>query len=337
MRRSALHALTVTALIGLAACGEAPPVEATSADIAAPGPGLQQVSFTGVGDPATGRLQIFMGPQASIGTITEDKDGSAATVTADTAQVYGPTRSPSSPRAASGYPAGCSNTAALGMVANVEVFSGFKEQLRNVYARITSVSGGQTFCTRATPGGHRAARSAPTPGSTSTSRSTAGTSPSAIKRSGPVGPEPARQWRPSGSAATLCAEVIPAPPDLRRAGGQPRHPICHAQAPASPSPGPTIRGPTEGPRANGYRRGAPERRRLPDRYAMRERRDCCRAHRLRSGALPSRRPTTPTDPSTGEPQATGLATPGDSGTSGHSRAPSSCPERGPPGLLEARS
>lgn len=130
-------------LATLAGCGEVP-------QVAAPGPHLQQLSFTGIAEPATGRFQVVTGPQAAIGKVTEDKDGNPATVTAGTAQVYG-----SSVTFASGgvgYPAACNAGSPLVMTANVEVFSGFTEQLRNVYARITSKSGGQTFCTVASVG-----------------------------------------------------------------------------------------------------------------------------------------------------------------------------------------
>jgi hypothetical protein len=110
-----------------------------------PGPELQQLSFTGFAEPATGRFQVVTGPQAAIGKITEDKDGNPATVTAGTAQIYG-----SSVAFASGgvgYPAVCNADSPLVMSASVEIFSGFTEQLRYVYARITSKSGGLTFCT----------------------------------------------------------------------------------------------------------------------------------------------------------------------------------------------
>lgn len=83
-----------------------------------------------------------------MGVITTDKDGNAATVAADTAQVYASTVSFAS--GGSGYPAACNTNSFQVMFGNVEVFSGFKEQLRNVYARLTTLTGGQTFCSKAT-------------------------------------------------------------------------------------------------------------------------------------------------------------------------------------------
>jgi hypothetical protein len=148
MIRSAIRALFLLPLAMLTACGEAPlePVASPPAGDTTPGAQLQQVSFAGVADPSTGRLQILTGPLAAIGVITEDKDGNPATVTAGTAQVYGPSVTFAS--GGVGYPAVCNKSSPMVMSANVEVFSGFKEQLRNVYARITTVSGGQTFCSK---------------------------------------------------------------------------------------------------------------------------------------------------------------------------------------------
>jgi hypothetical protein len=197
------------ALALVAACGEAPPTGTASpaeGDATLP-PGLQRISFTGVADPATGRLQIFMGPQAAIGLIPEDADGNAATVTADNAQLYAPSVSYVA-NGGTGYPPAC--TAPLVMVANVEVFSGFKEQLRNVYARITDKSTGPTFCTVATPG-----TIAPPAGSYSGlylyEPLNNGTAPSAIRRT--------VQWSLNlldmsafWFSGDLWAEVIPQPP-----------------------------------------------------------------------------------------------------------------------------
>jgi len=207
MTRFKAPALYVALLAGVTACGEVPRDQAISPADVAPAPDLQRVSFTGVADPATGRLQIFIGPQAAIGAILEDADGNSATVTPDRAQVHAPSVSyvaSGSP----GYPAAC--TAPLVMVANVEVFSGFKEQLRNVYARITDKSTGPTFCALATPG-----TIAPPAGSYSGlylyEPLNDGTAPSAIRRT--------VQWSMNlvdNSAfwfsGDLWAEVIPQPP-----------------------------------------------------------------------------------------------------------------------------
>jgi hypothetical protein len=122
-----------------AGCGEAP--QATVE--AAPSPMLQHVSFTAVADPAAGKFQIVNGPQALFAPVTQDHDGNANTVASGSAQIY-------SPQVAfvtgSAIPSGCNTGSAQVMTADVEVFSGFTEQLRNVYVRIISRSGGQTFC-----------------------------------------------------------------------------------------------------------------------------------------------------------------------------------------------
>jgi predicted small lipoprotein YifL len=157
MTRFTSRTLCACLLAAVTGCGEAPPADAPPTDTSAPGAALQQVSFTGIGDPATGRLQIIMGPQAAIGQvpqaaigqIPEDSDGNAGTVAANKVQVYGPAVSFVA-QGGTGYPSTCTGPQA--MVANVELYSGFKEQLRNVYARITSKSTGPTFCTVATPG-----------------------------------------------------------------------------------------------------------------------------------------------------------------------------------------
>ena len=212
MNRFTAPAVCACLVLGLTACGEAPPADATSVDIASPGPGLQQVSFTGVGDPATGRLQIFMGPQAAIGTIAEDSDGSASTVAANTAQVYNPAAATFIAHGGTGFPATCLNTAAFAMVADVEVWSGFTEQLRNVYVRINGSSAGLSFCNSAAPGAI-----APPAGTYSGlyfyQPLNAGTAPSAIRR---MATTPWNVNIPSSApfyfSGDVWAEVIPAPP-----------------------------------------------------------------------------------------------------------------------------
>jgi hypothetical protein len=210
MSRFATRTVSAAALALLVACGEAPPSETsgTSPTEAAPGPGLQPISFTGVAEPATGRLQIFMGPQAAIGRITEDADGNAGTVTTGTAQVYGANVTFAS--GGVGYPAGCNTGAAYAMIANVDVRSGFTEQLRNVYARMTSMSSGPSFCTTASAGGFGASLN-PNVGLYLYQPLNSGGSPSAINRS--------LQWAmnlpdnsPYWFTGELWAEVIPAPP-----------------------------------------------------------------------------------------------------------------------------
>ncbi len=202
MNRLVIRTICVAALGAVSACGATPLSDFPQA--AVPGQPLQHASFTGVADPVTGRLQIFMGPQAAIGAIPEDSDGSASTVAADKAQVYSPTVSFIA-MGGPGYPAACTGPQA--MVANVEVFSGFKEQLRNVHARITSRSAGPTFCAVASPGAI-APPGAPYIGLYFYQPLDNGTSPSLIKRS--------VQWSlnlldnsPFFFSGDLWAEVIP--------------------------------------------------------------------------------------------------------------------------------
>jgi len=136
-------------------------------------------------------------------------------VAANKAQVYGSTVTFAS--GGVGYPAGCSTSSPWAMAADVEVFSGFPEQLRNVYARITSQSAGPTFCATATPG-----PIAPPAGSYSGlyfyQPLNNGTSPSLIKRS--------LQWsmnlpnnNPFWFSGDLWAEVIPGPLTLTTSSG----------------------------------------------------------------------------------------------------------------------
>jgi hypothetical protein len=186
MNRLLIRSLFMAVVAGLSACGEAPQEETPPAQFPMPMQSAQQVSFTGYSDPVTGRLQIFMGPQAggaagplaAIGQVPEDADGNVTTATAGTAQVYGAAVGFAS-RGGTGYPAGC--TGATTMYSSVAILSGFTEQLRNVYARMTAVSNGQTFCNNATPG----AIAPPTPnvGLYFYQPLNAGASPSAISRS----------------------------------------------------------------------------------------------------------------------------------------------------------
>jgi hypothetical protein len=151
MNRILSSTLSVALVAGLAACGDTPlgGTSSSPSGDTVPGASLQQLSFTGVVEPASGRFQIITGPQAAIGVITEDANGDPATATAATAQVYGATVD-FALQGGAGYPAGC--TGAQVMYSDVEVLSGFTEQLRNVYARMTQVSGGQTFCNTSAPG-----------------------------------------------------------------------------------------------------------------------------------------------------------------------------------------
>lgn len=148
MNRSAIRALFLATAAAVSACGEAPPGDFPQAGDPGSSPNLQRIPFTGVVEPASGRIQIIMHSQA-VGVIPTDKDGNATTVAANTAQVYGANVLFAS--GGVGYPAACNAGAPQVMYSNVEVFSGFKEQVRTVYARLTTVSGGQTFCGKATP------------------------------------------------------------------------------------------------------------------------------------------------------------------------------------------
>ena len=137
-------------LLLLAGCGASPEVNPSSPG-APPNQNLQEFPFTGVIDPVSGRLRLVTGPQAALVGITEDQNGDPNTVAPGTAQIWGPVVTFAS--GGVGYPAGCNTAAPMVMSADVEVFSGFNEQLRNVYARIDFVSGGQTFCTKASVSG----------------------------------------------------------------------------------------------------------------------------------------------------------------------------------------
>lgn len=140
MNRPVSRVLCVGLTAFLAACGEAPPAPSETAAPAV----MQHLRFTAVAEPSTGRLQFATGPQALFVPIAQDGNGNAATVDAGKVQIYSPTASFAA--GGVGYPSGCSPASPFLMFADVEAFSGFNEQLRNVYVRITSVSGGQTFC-----------------------------------------------------------------------------------------------------------------------------------------------------------------------------------------------
>lgn len=143
MNRLALTALCLAALAGVSACGEAPTSDFPQAGDPGPGPNLQRLSFTGVAEPATGRLQLVMEPRA-IGRIPESADGNVLAVAVNTVQVYGGSVAFVSNNAL--YPAGCNPASPQLMLADVEIFSGFTEQLRNVYANLTATSSGPTAC-----------------------------------------------------------------------------------------------------------------------------------------------------------------------------------------------
>jgi hypothetical protein len=123
----------------VAGCGEAPQPEEAN-----PEPVQQHMTFTAVAEPAAGRFQIITQPQAVLGVIPQDANGNAATADSGKVQLYGATVSFAS--GGVGYPTGCATTSPQVMFSDVELLTGFKEQLRNVYVKITSVSGGQTFC-----------------------------------------------------------------------------------------------------------------------------------------------------------------------------------------------
>ena len=69
VNRHVYRTLLVAASSAWLACGQAPPADLAPAVAA---PRLQAIEFTGSASPATGRFQIATGPQAAIGTITED-------------------------------------------------------------------------------------------------------------------------------------------------------------------------------------------------------------------------------------------------------------------------
>jgi len=145
MRRSPSRRLLSALLGAVTACGVAQSDAAsTPRGEAFPSPDFRPISFTGVAEPATGRLQLFMGPQAALSQIPESADGNALSVGSGTVQVYAPTVSFISNNSL--YPAGCNTGSPMLMQADVEVLSGYAEQLRNVYANVSDQSSGPTFC-----------------------------------------------------------------------------------------------------------------------------------------------------------------------------------------------
>lgn len=140
MNRSVTRLLCVGLTAFTAGCGQAPPAPSEAAAPAV----KQHVSFTAVAEPAAGRFHFVTQPQAALGVITQDKNGDPNTVTAGALQLYSSNVAFAS--GGVGYPSGCLTSSPQVMFADVQVFSGFNEQLRNVYVKITSVSGGQTFC-----------------------------------------------------------------------------------------------------------------------------------------------------------------------------------------------
>jgi hypothetical protein len=140
MNRLAFPALCALLLAVQAGCGAEPE---TSSGTPSPLQGLQPIPFSGVVDPAAARMQLVAAPQAALGVIPEDNNGNPATVAVGTVQVYGP-----SVAFTNTIPGGCTSGGATYMTSSVQVFSGFTEQLRNVYAKITTLSGGQTFCNK---------------------------------------------------------------------------------------------------------------------------------------------------------------------------------------------
>jgi hypothetical protein len=139
MYRQFARTLCLGAIAVVAGCGEAP-----QAPSEAPAPVQHRISFTAVAEPAAGRFQIVAGPLATLGLMTQDSNGNPATADSGKVQLYGATVSFAS--GGVGYPSGCLTTSPQVMFSDVELRTGFNEQLRNVYVKITSVSGGQTFC-----------------------------------------------------------------------------------------------------------------------------------------------------------------------------------------------
>jgi hypothetical protein len=208
MRRCASAMLAVGLSAGLIACGAPQGASSSPTAQAFPAPRLQPISFTGFADPITGQLQVLVAPHAALATIPESADGNVLTVAPDSVQVYGASVSYASNPAL--YPATCNPAAPLVMTADVEVFSGFTEQLRNVYARMTTVSSGSSFCAPTTPPIAFANELGGNFGLYLYQPLDAGPTPSAIKRN--------VQWAinlPDNSAfwftGEIWAEVIPGP------------------------------------------------------------------------------------------------------------------------------
>jgi hypothetical protein len=144
--------VSVLLLAVLSGCGGAPaPAEPASWPVR-----LESFPFSGLADPASGRLELRAVPQAALQPITEDRNGTPGVAAPNTLEIYGATVSFAAGNV--GYPAGCNPAAPMVMRSDVQVTSGFaSQQLRNVYARITQLSAGPTFCTVASAGSFAAA------------------------------------------------------------------------------------------------------------------------------------------------------------------------------------
>jgi hypothetical protein len=147
MARQTSRIVALFALALLAACGSAP----TPAEQATWPVRLESFPFSGLADPASGRFRLRAGPQAALTNILEDANGTPGVAAPNTLEIFGATVSFAAGNV--GYPAGCNPAAPMVMRSDVKVTSGFaSQQLRNVYARITSISAGPTFCTVASAG-----------------------------------------------------------------------------------------------------------------------------------------------------------------------------------------
>jgi hypothetical protein len=127
------------ALLLAVGCGAAPQPSPASPEAV-----QQHFAFTAVAEPSAGRFQIIQAPLAALTKITQDKNGDPATATDATVQIYSTNVAFAS--GGVGYPSGCNIKSPQIMFADVDLLTGFNELLRNAYVRITSVSGGQTFC-----------------------------------------------------------------------------------------------------------------------------------------------------------------------------------------------
>jgi hypothetical protein len=139
MYRQLIRACCAGTVALVTACGEAPqPVQAS------PEPVQQHMIFTAFAEPAAGRFQIIQGPRPALSKITQDKNGDPATAAGATVQIFSSNVAFAS--GGVGYLSGCNTQSPQIMYADVDLLTGFNEMLRNTYVRITSVSGGQTFC-----------------------------------------------------------------------------------------------------------------------------------------------------------------------------------------------
>jgi hypothetical protein len=108
-------------------------------------------TFTGYADPSNGLLVIIpesgspINVRAALGTITEDSNGKAYAAATNTVEVFAETVNFTSNPAE--YPTNCDPAAPAVMWADVYLTSGYQiDQLRNLFAKITSTSAGVTFC-----------------------------------------------------------------------------------------------------------------------------------------------------------------------------------------------